>query len=309
MYRKWGRTKPPPGATVDYGHPLVTGLVGCWLLNEGAGANAFDLSPRRYNGTLISAPTWRAGRLGGPSLAFASNYVTMGNVLNFERFDAFSLAAWFRTIGTGNEQVIGKEDSGSPFRGYQLVMNAPTAGRMRFGLINNGAGADLIAADSTGTFNDGRWHHAVGVSYGTGTTAGLRLYMDGALAPVSLTGTLTNTIVTTSPFQISGRNGANIMLTGAADVGMVWNRALSPQEARWLYEEPFAMIRSPRSIQYFVPATQPAAPKVPSGGDGGELMLDWMRKRRDKIQRREPSEEQIKLPPIAVLMEALEDWT
>lgn len=34
----------------------------------------------------------------------------------------------------------------------------------------------------------------------------------------------------------------------------MWNRRLSQREISWLHEEPFAMIRSPRSISYFVPA-------------------------------------------------------
>ena len=40
----WGQQKPPMGYGIDWSHPLASGLVGCWLFNEGAGGVANDLS-------------------------------------------------------------------------------------------------------------------------------------------------------------------------------------------------------------------------------------------------------------------------
>lgn len=256
MYRKWGRTKPPPGATVDWGHPLATNLVGCWLLNEGAGSLAYDVVAKN-NGVLVG-PTWRPSNSGGPSLNFTSNYVNIGNVkaLSFERDQAFSIATRFRTLSASLQQIFSKEDNGAPFRGWQLY----TQGFVYFACITSGGGGNQASSQTTKTnYNDGNWHTAVSTYDGSSKAAGILIYTDGALQQVTHPqDALNGTMVTTSPAQISGRQGANIPLVGGVDYCLAWNRVLTETEAAWLNEEPFAFVRLPRSIQYFVPPA-PAA--------------------------------------------------
>ena len=37
-------TKPPPGASVDWGNSINRGLISWWLFNEGAGARVADIA-------------------------------------------------------------------------------------------------------------------------------------------------------------------------------------------------------------------------------------------------------------------------
>lgn len=52
------RTKPSLGVQVDYSHPFASGLVGCYLFNEGGGRVAHDLSPYANHGLATAAPIW-----------------------------------------------------------------------------------------------------------------------------------------------------------------------------------------------------------------------------------------------------------
>lgn len=56
--------KPPLGAYLNYGHWSCRGLVGCWLMNEGAGSVVYDLSGNNKNGTKSSAASWGLGKYG-----------------------------------------------------------------------------------------------------------------------------------------------------------------------------------------------------------------------------------------------------
>ena len=50
--------KPPIGATLDKSHPLADGLVGAWLMNEGGGLVAHDLSGNGNDGTFGGNVDW-----------------------------------------------------------------------------------------------------------------------------------------------------------------------------------------------------------------------------------------------------------
>ena len=63
-------TAPLPGATINWGHPLANGLVGNWLLNEGAGIKARNsVKGGASDGTLTnflwtSVSGWTGGKFG-----------------------------------------------------------------------------------------------------------------------------------------------------------------------------------------------------------------------------------------------------
>ena len=104
--KRFGQDKPPVGSQINWGHPLARGLVGCWLLNEGAGRKAYDLSEYRNHGTLTSMaipPTpnsgWNPGRTGiGLSFDGVDDYVGMMTTDLYT--DTITLEAWTKTSST-----------------------------------------------------------------------------------------------------------------------------------------------------------------------------------------------------------------
>lgn len=82
IQKKWGNKKPPLGVRHNLAHPLSSGLVGHWLMNEGSGANLYDSSSQNNSGA-ITTPTWLPGPL-GPELDLPSaSYVDCGNKTAF----------------------------------------------------------------------------------------------------------------------------------------------------------------------------------------------------------------------------------
>jgi signal peptidase I len=163
----------------------------------------------------------------------------------------YSVVAWFRapsTYGAGGK-IVGFE---RPRTGVQ----APTAGaydrhiymdgdgRLWFGVYNNG----FFTLSSPGTLNDGEWHMAVG----TQGSAGMRLYIDGALVDSN-----SNTVAETQTGwwragcgNLSGWGGSwggfnnpginagfpqNRTFLADIDEVAVFNTALSAQDVAFLY--------------------------------------------------------------------------
>jgi hypothetical protein len=70
-------------------------LAAFWQLSEGVGTTAFDASGHGMNGTLVNAPRWTVGRLGG-ALSFngLSDHVTTKFV---ENLPTWTVAVWVRS--------------------------------------------------------------------------------------------------------------------------------------------------------------------------------------------------------------------
>ena len=90
----------------------------------------------------------------------------------------FSVSLWFKTTGTGTEQFMRKGIAGSDYGAFEAYMHTDGgAGRIRFVLKDNDGSSYTICQSAQVGWNDGLWHHYVGVRQG----ALLRLYIDGIL--------------------------------------------------------------------------------------------------------------------------------
>jgi len=100
--------------------------------------------------------------------------------------NTFSLEGWFKTSNTSNGKIIGFGDSttsGSDVYFDRHVYIDPT-GRVVFGVYPN---AVKVIATSAGTnYANGAWHHVVASL----SSAGMKLYVDGALAASDATVTV-----------------------------------------------------------------------------------------------------------------------
>lgn len=68
----WGSVKPPPGTTINYGHPIAQGLSLCFLFNEGSGVPSDLVSGHQ----LTTVPTWVKNRYGGGIRSTSGGYQT-----------------------------------------------------------------------------------------------------------------------------------------------------------------------------------------------------------------------------------------
>ena len=99
----------------------------------------------------------------------------------------FSVSLWFKTTGTGTEQFMRKGIPSGTYSDYGVIDAYMTsvggAGKIRFVLKDNDGSNSTICNSNSAGWNDGHWHHYVGVRKGDL----LKLYLDGMLNNSSIT--------------------------------------------------------------------------------------------------------------------------
>ena len=163
--------QPPLGAVPNKSHNLSKGLVGHWLMNEGGGIRAHDVSGFNNHGTLTNGPSWKQGRKSGSSLSFdgANDYVNYGDVTFLDGLSSWAIAAWFRIPDTaGQYALIGKWNDHVNDRGIIIDI---FGGNLRF-LKGTGVASQT---NITAAVNANVWQHVVGLQNGVDVV----LYING----------------------------------------------------------------------------------------------------------------------------------
>jgi len=162
-------------------------------------------------------------------------HIVIGDVLNFERTDSFSISAWIKTSETvGFGVVVAKLDNTGPNPGYQLGVNFAT-GLLSMQIINNSS-TNLIAVNMDDVVNDGTWRNIVITYDGSSMASGVNFYMNGTLrSDTDIANTLSASILTADPLQISGRDGANFTFDGNIDDVSIYDKELTSGEITTIY--------------------------------------------------------------------------
>ena len=209
--------------------PSGTGVVGWWKLNESSGTVALDSSASNRNGTLTGG-TWNpsSGKIGGClQLSGSSARVALPDDTVRGTGTTLSLSLWFKTSSTG--VLIGAQNSavgGSPSN-WNPFLYVDTAGRLRGEFYQNST-ATIV---SSGTVNNGAWHHVALVSSGNSQT----MYLNGAVVG-TLSGTVNhygnnvNQLGAGYTASWPGGNGNWMYFSGSLDDVRLYNRAISASE-------------------------------------------------------------------------------
>ena len=233
--------KPMLGMQINHSISLSNDIVGCWLMNEGAGGKVYDLSGNGYHLTASGGPTWQGGKYGP-----ATKYVT-GSTQYFQRDECpvsvlpYTVSAWVK-CGENNPAVfscffyIGKSGDAADY----FVLAFQTDGQIRGWDRNSGA-----QAETANDYADDAWHHVVAL---VTPTAQIRidLYVDGDYR-VDHTGASSDVTSTYNriAFGMARDVSPSFAYTGLIDNVMIWNRALTASEIQQLYIEPFGMFKNP----------------------------------------------------------------
>lgn len=160
-------------------------------------------------------------------------HIVIGSVGNFERTTSFSISCWFKTSSTAVEFIVSRQANSGLFPGWNIFIEA---GKIKTALINNNGTSDRLFIETNSVFNDSNWHHCVMTYDGSSNTSGLFLYLDGSLASVTvITNSLSASILTSANFQISGRDGPNVVLSGNVDEVALYDKDLSASEVTAIY--------------------------------------------------------------------------
>lgn len=219
-----------------------------WTFDEGVdntcsgGSNdACDSSGNNRDaafGASTAAPTWQTEDkcVSGKCLYFDGNNDTAnaGNVLAFERTNAFSLSAWFKS-NKETQTIIAKQDSSSPYSGYNLQTGS--GGFIYFQLVNNySTNAIEVRTTNDTRYADNQWHHVVVTYSGTSSASGVKMYLDGKPVPLTTTkDNLSATIVNSINLNIGSRNGSVQLFEGLLDEVKVFSTSLTPAQVKAEY--------------------------------------------------------------------------
>ncbi|HTP41315.1 MAG TPA: LamG-like jellyroll fold domain-containing protein, partial [Nitrospiria bacterium] len=143
---------------------------------------------------------------------------------DFDRTDPFTLEAWIKTSSTGG-RIYAKMSNTSPNTGYEFYVDS--SGVLHASLVNTWPSN---AADVQGSIvvTDGLWHHVAFTSDGSGSAAGLKLYVDGVLDPsiTTVKNTLSASILNNLDLHLGSRNAQANFFNGIIDEAAVYDTAL-----------------------------------------------------------------------------------
>ncbi len=208
------------GSTQVVALPTAHGLIASYNMNEGGGAVLIDRSNNGRNGTLVSTPTWAAGKNSGGLTFDGADKVDLASQLPIQGIPQLTISAWVKRAAPGSAVEIGKQ-GGANSTSIELW----TDGTAYFA-ISAGAGAY-----GTVSLNDANWHYVSMVFDGnqTGNTNRLKGYVDGVLQTLAFTGVIPSlTTVATDSFGLGSLNGK--YSNGQIDDVRIYNRPLTASE-------------------------------------------------------------------------------
>jgi len=232
------KPKPMLGELIDHSHPLAHGLVGCWLMNEGAGGTVYDVSGNGNHGTLKNGAAWSSG-LYGPAVEFDGSdaYIDCGvcpERLKFTSSD-FTIVAWVKP-DSDQAAVICGNDINTGNGGWSFWIY--TSGSLLVFMQGSNQTSD------TGVWTAGAWNQVV-ISFVNGTKKG-NWYVNGISAGGEDTFAYAPEYTAGRHFVIGvdPRDNTGTDLDGQLDHVTVYSRILSPAEIASLYTDSFQMFES-----------------------------------------------------------------
>jgi hypothetical protein len=249
---EYGLQKPPPGTMVNPAYAGEFGLVGSWLLNEGAGVVLNNGVKSGLPAAFTGAPVWRSGKY-GPEVyivpTIQSITAPLGYVLS--GLQPLTVAVCARVDAAVTDGcAIFSLDAAAGFDPF--LVDYPTDGTVR---IQNWDGTNNPYVDTGINIVDAKYHTFVGTR-GNGQ---LNLYMDGRLIGGPVTDTTTTFQGSPSTLVFGRRNDAfNATMTGAIVWGLACTKVLSAQVVARLSADPFFLYR-PSPKWWFYGATGGAA--------------------------------------------------
>ena len=185
-------------------------LISSWSFDQSGSVR--DSARRGNDGTAIGARWISEDCLRGGCYAFdgVDDYIDLGTGSSLEGFTDFTILAWVRTSSSGRQLIIQQRmNDQAQLRNngidgqFGFEVDGNPVGALRFFIWNGRHQCGDGSFNSTGTVNDGEWHHVAAVRRGPQC----RIFIDGKLDS-SASGKIPGKIIGLDP-SISMYIGAN----------------------------------------------------------------------------------------------------
>ena len=213
---------------------LSSGLVGYWKFDEGSGTTAADSSGNGNNGLLVNSPTWQTSvdcQVGNSCLTFngSSNYVTSTDSASLDIAGNLTVSAWVKWNSFKNSELLVEK---GPANGSVVTSNYSIwsyASNSIKGFIGNGTTNNEVDYSNASVLTTGTWHLINLVADGSSFS----IYIDGMFRASS-----TQTVIPAANAYPLYITAPTYTLDGSMDDVRIYNRALSSDEIRQLYNSP-----------------------------------------------------------------------
>lgn len=236
----------------DRDHPLSSGLVAGWLLNDGGGKIVKHLFSNDW--AVVSDPSWadfhdiRSVNFVSANSIMVQSFYTAHSTLR-------SYSFWVMRNGDGGGsfgRIFDKLDGGADAESFDNVSDRSNYVYRR--VWDGGAGRWEFTRPSTNV-----WVHIV-VAYDSSSTSNdPKIYMNGVDQGLTEQSTPAGSLVNNSDMYIIGNRTPSVQDRGW-DGGianfLIYDRLLSHDDALWLYQEPYAFLKPQKQVKYFdIPVT------------------------------------------------------
>ncbi|MEM5812018.1 MAG: LamG domain-containing protein [Candidatus Aenigmatarchaeota archaeon] len=202
-----------------------SGLVGYWPFDEGSGVIAYDLSGYGNNGTLQNGPQWVDGKL-GKALSFdgVDDHVNLGPRPMLDFLNNFTMCTWFNHI-SGSGILVNNEGK------YEWAPNVNQPGKVSYAVANTSPGWNWVVSSN---FSSGQWQF---YCFTYSSNALIKSYINGINNYVLQgSGNIDDFAPHLNDVRIGGRQSEVQFFNGLIDEVRIYNRALSDDEIKALYE-------------------------------------------------------------------------
>jgi hypothetical protein len=185
-------------------HTSVANLVGWWRMGEaGDDGTMVNMEVTDIVGDS-STPFSRWSIPVGLDSYKNNAYANIGNVLNFDHNEPFSISLWFKTDHPFSSYILSKYDQTAK-SGYAVWYSGVSRQIYFFFESSSSNGIQLR---TTGSYGDGKWHHVMVTYNGNGSSSGFDIYVDDVLETLVIikSNLLGNTTVNTNNLQIGARD-------------------------------------------------------------------------------------------------------
>ena len=209
------------------------------------------------------------------------DYVDIGNGINFEYTDAFSISTWVKPLAESGVKYLFSKYTGG--RGILIYLNSSSgagSNTLNFNLYNTNTGSTAtrkrITTSKTSFASPNIWTNIIITYDGSGLASGISFYKNGVSQTVAVAqdNLQNNTIVVAQNAYISGNNFASSFFPGNQDEFSLFNTELSSGDALSIYgtgEATDLTDLNPLGWYRFEEGSGTTATDSGSGGNNGTL--------------------------------------
>lgn len=188
-----------------------------------------------YNGTLVNGATYGTGIVNqGFSLEGVNDYVSMGNVLDFDGSTPFSISLWSYPTSLNSYRVMISKIARSPkFEGWTLQTNG---NKIRLFISSDYTTNNYIDITSITSLTLNSWQHIVLTYDGNKNTSGINMYLNSTnISFTTALNALTGSVSNSDILNIGSNTGSSSFYNGVIDEVSIFSKVLSPTEVTELY--------------------------------------------------------------------------